>query len=227
MQKITIAIDGYSSCGKSTLAKALAQKLHYTYVDTGAMYRAVTLYYLDLGFLHNPLNIQRMEEVLPSINLTFQFNNQRNASDIYLNEKNVEGEIRDMVISKWVSQVSAIKAIREKMGDMQRQMSAGGGIVMDGRDIGTHIFPHADLKIFLTANQAIRTQRRLEEFQLKGIITEKKEVEENLIFRDKEDSNRVENPLRKAEDAIELDNSEFSREEQLSFVLDLAKMRGA
>lgn len=222
MSKITIAIDGYSSCGKSTLAKALAAKLGYAYVDSGAMYRCVTLYALrkgiikDFGFIEDEII-----KVLPEVHLSFKFNPQTKSSETFLNEENVEKEIRQMIVSQNVSKVSAIKAVRTMMIQMQRQMGKDKGIVMDGRDIGTNVFPDAELKIFMTADPDVRTQRRLDELTAKGQPTSFLEVKKNLLDRDHEDTHRKENPLIQAQDAVVLDNTDLSREQQLEFVVRL------
>ncbi len=223
VQKITIAIDGYSSCGKSTLAKALAHKLHYNYIDTGAMYRAVTLY----AIRHNwagagkAVNSVALINALTQIELHFELNAHTHHSDIFLNNENVEHEIRTMQVSDWVSRVSAIKEVREKMVNLQRKLGRGKGVVLDGRDIGTHVFPNAELKLFMTADPDVRARRRLDEYSSKGQYFTLEEVKKNLQQRDHEDINRKESPLIKAEDAVVLDNSELSREDQLEFVLKL------
>jgi CMP/dCMP kinase len=224
VQKITIAIDGYSSCGKSTLAKALAQRLNYNYIDTGAMYRAVTLYSLQNGIMDavsHQLNVEELIQVLPKIEVSFQFNLHSKTSETYLNGINVEREIRTMQVSNNVSKVSSIKEVREKMVALQRQMGRSKGVVMDGRDIGTHVFPNAELKLFMTADNTVRAQRRLDELSSKGQYFTLEEVKQNLLTRDYDDSHRKENPLIQAKDAIVLDNTDISREEQLEFVLKL------
>lgn len=222
MSKITIAIDGYSSCGKSTLAKALAAKLGYAYVDSGAMYRSVTLYALRKGIIKDHGFIEdEIIKVLPEINLTFKFNPATKSSETFLNGENVEKELRQMIVSQNVSPVSAIKAVRTKMILIQREMGKNKGIVMDGRDIGTNVFPDAELKLFMTADPDIRTQRRLDELTAKGQQITFLEVKKNLLERDHEDTHRKENPLIQASDAIVLDNSELSREQQLEFVVKL------
>ncbi len=224
MPKITIAIDGYSSCGKSTLAKALAAKLGYSYVDSGAMYRAITLYCLEHGIIKDGV-YQREEvvKILDQVHLSFVYNPHTKASDTYLNGQNVEKEIRQMAVSKNVSHISVIREVREMMAKIQRAMGKNRGVVMDGRDIGTNIFPDAELKIFMTADTDIRTQRRVDELTSKGNPVSTEEVKKNLLSRDYEDSHREENPLRKADDAIILDNSELNKEEQLNFVLKLVE----
>lgn len=222
MTKITIAIDGYSSCGKSTLAKALAAKLGYAYVDSGAMYRCVTLYALRKGVIKDHSFIEsEIVRLLDEINLSFVFNPATKSSDTYLNNENVEKEIRQMVVSENVSKVSAIHEVRVKMIAIQRKLGKNKGIVMDGRDIGTNVFPQAELKLFMTADTDIRTQRRFDELSAKGQHISFSDVKSNLIYRDHEDTHRKENPLMQAEDAIVLDNSDLTREQQLEFVLKL------
>jgi CMP/dCMP kinase len=223
MRKITIAIDGYSSCGKSTLAKSLAQKLNYAYVDTGAMYRAVTLYALRSGFIDGDHHVdeEKLIESLEKIELSFEYDPIHKISHTLLNGENVEREIRTMEINSNVSKVSSIKAVREKMIALQRQMGRQKGVVMDGRDIGTNVFPRAELKLFMTADTDVRVQRRYDELHSKGQFVTVDEVKANLLLRDYEDSHRKENPLTQAKDAIVLDNSDLSREQQLEYVLKL------
>lgn len=221
-RKITIAIDGYSSCGKSTIARALAARLHYNYVDTGAMYRAVTLYALRNGLINGKqLDEEGLIDELDQVHIQFLFNPETQASEILLNDENVEQYIRQMDVNDWVSQVSAVGEVRRKMVKIQQELGKGKGIAMDGRDIGTTVFPDAELKIFMTAETNIRTQRRLDEMDSKGISTNFEQVRDNLLQRDLEDMSRAESPLRKADDAIILDNSNLSREQQLDFVLKL------
>jgi CMP/dCMP kinase len=222
MSRIIIAIDGYSSCGKSTLAKALAARLGYAYIDSGAMYRCVALYALDHGIIKD----QRFEEkeiikILPKLHISFQFNPHTKTNETYLNGENVEKQIRTLEVAAVVSKVSAVKEVRAHMAAIQRSMGKKKGIVMDGRDIGTHIFPDAELKIFMTADTDVRVQRRLDELNSKGLHVEKSEVKENLLQRDHDDTHRKENPLVKAKDCIVLDNSDLSKEEQLDYVLKL------
>ncbi|HOY48342.1 MAG TPA: (d)CMP kinase [Flavobacteriales bacterium] len=221
-RKITIAIDGYSSCGKSTIARALAARLHYNYVDTGAMYRAVTLYALRNGLINGKqLDEEGLIDELDQVHIQFLFNPETQASEILLNDENVEQYIRQMDVNDWVSQVSAVGEVRRKMVKIQQELGKGKGIAMDGRDIGTTVFPDAELKIFMTAETNIRTQRRLDEMDSKGISANFEQVRDNLLQRDLEDMSRAESPLRKADDAIILDNSNLSREQQLDFVLKL------
>jgi CMP/dCMP kinase len=217
-KKIIITIDGWSSCGKSTLAKQLSQKLGYLYVDSGAMYRAITLY-----FLRNNIDWAEKKEVkdaLKSINLEFVFNPKSNSSEMYLNGENVEYVIRDLVIAEKVSDVAAIKEVREFAVAQQQKMGTKKGIVMDGRDIGTVVFPKAELKIFMTADNAIRVQRRFKELYDKNPNITIEEVKDNLEMRDYIDSNREVSPLRKAKDAIELDNSNLTEAQQFSKALE-------
>lgn len=223
MQKITIAIDGYSSCGKSTLAKSLAQKLNYKYIDTGAMYRAVTWYALQKEFVseNHEIETELLLINLPDIDVSFEYNLSTHHSDVILNGENIENHIRTMVVSDNVSKISSIKEVREKMVALQRQMGKGKGVILDGRDIGTHVFPKAELKLFMTADTDVRAKRRQDEYSSKGHYFSLDEVKHSLVQRDEEDINRKENPLIKAEDAVVLDNSDISREEQLEFVLKL------
>lgn len=224
MNKINIAIDGYSSCGKSTIAKALAAELGYAYIDTGAMYRSVALFALRNGLIQNgKINTEAIIMALPDIKVTFKYNNETKISDTYLNGENVEKEIRQMEVSEVVSKVSAIKEVREKMVALQKEMGKSKGVVMDGRDIGTNVFPDAELKIFMTADMDVRVARRYYELTSKGEHVTEEEVKENLSKRDYDDINRKENPLRKADDAIVLDNSELSKQQQLDFVTRLIK----
>jgi CMP/dCMP kinase len=222
MRKITIAIDGYSSCGKSTLAKALAAKIGYSYIDTGAMYRAATWYLLTHKIIpDHRIDEEHIEKHLKDINVTFVYNPVIKASETYLNGVNVEREIRDMYVSNYVSQVSLLKCVRQKMVNLQRKMGKDKGVVMEGRDIGTNVFPSAELKLFMTADIDVRVHRRHDELRSKGQQNTIEEIRKNLSMRDYEDSNRKENPLTQAPDAIVLDNSDLSREEQLTFVVKL------
>ena len=222
-RKITIAIDGYSSCGKSTIARAIAARLSYNYVDTGAMYRSVTLYALRNGLINGRnLDVDGLIDQLEDIHIEFTFNQDTKVSEILLNGENVELFIRHMDVNDWISQVSAVGEVRKKMVKLQQEMGKGKGIAMDGRDIGTTVFPDAELKIFMTADPDVRAQRRLTELESKQISASFDEVKENLLQRDHEDMNRIESPLRKAEDAIVLDNTYLTREEQLDFVINLA-----
>lgn len=222
MSKITIAVDGYSSCGKSTLAKALAQKLDYHYIDTGAMYRAVTLYGIKNGIInHSVIDTEKLIEALPHIHVSFSYNTLTKTSEVLLNGEHVEKEIRTMEVANEVSKISSIKQVREKMVILQREMGKNKGVIMDGRDIGTHVFPDAELKLFMTADNDVRTQRRLDELSSKGEFHTFEDVKHNLLKRDYDDTHRKENPLKQAKDAIVLDNTELSKEEQLEFVIKL------
>jgi CMP/dCMP kinase len=227
MGKITIAVDGYSSCGKSTLSNDLALALGYTYIDTGAMYRAVTLHCMQKKIIGpETFSVNGIIAELPHIFLSFVFNEKDKKSEIYLNGISVEYEIRSMEVASLVSRVSAIAEVREQMVKLQREMGKQGGIVMDGRDIGTTVFPNAGLKIFMTADVNIRIQRRMLEMENKGIKVTQEEVRKNIQQRDEDDTARKESPLRKAEDAIILDNSNLYREQQLQLALEWAKERG-
>ncbi len=217
MKKIIIAIDGYSSCGKSTLARELARVLHYIYIDTGAMYRAVTLYFIN----HN-IDFKNEEEVTNALNnISIDFRKIKSEIHTFLNSQDVETSIRSMQVSELVSEVSAISSVRSFLVQQQQAMGQQKGIVMDGRDIGTVVFPSAELKIFLTASPEIRATRRKKEYEQKGIDISLEEVKNNLAHRDHIDSTREDSPLRQAADAILLDNSYLTKEEQLKFVLDL------
>lgn len=223
MRNIIITIDGYSSCGKSTLAKALAAELNYVFIDSGAMYRALTLY-----FLRNHIDWNNKNEVtkaLENITLEFIYSNETGISEIYLNDENVEWLIRDMVVAENVSEVAAVKEVRTFAVARQRQMGDLKGIVMDGRDIGSTVFPDAELKIFLIADPAIRVERRFKEMLQKNPHITIDEVKTNLELRDYIDSNREFSPLRKADDAIVLDNSYLTVKEQLKIAIKLVNQR--
>ena len=207
-RKIVIAIDGFSSCGKSTFAKAIAARLGYIFIDTGAMYRAVTLYALEHGAIRSGIvDEDDVEALLPQIEITFRFNPRRGASDIYVNGDLAEGRIRSIEVSNCVSGVSSIRAVREKLVAMQQSMGRERGVVMDGRDIGTVVFPDAELKIFMTADAEVRAKRRYAELTAKGDNVTLEEIVENVVSRDKADMSRAISPLRQAEDAVVLDNS--------------------
>jgi len=217
MKKIIIALDGHSSCGKSTTAKRVAAKLGYAFIDTGAMYRAVSLYFHEHHIsLTNPIEVAK---ALENIHITFQFNEERGASDVFLNGLNVEAEIRKMYISQLVSEVSAITAVRKSMVAQQQKMAKHRGVVMDGRDIGTKVFPDAEVKVFMTADPVVRAERRQKELLDKGEIIDLDEILENLQKRDIIDSTREEGPLLQAADAILMDTSFMTLEEQVEFVI--------
>lgn len=219
-KEIIIAIDGYSSCGKSTTAKAVAKQLGYVFIDTGAMYRAVTLF-----LIRHEIDVNDRPTVLaalPNIHITFQYNDELQRSETFLNGENVDQAIRSMEVSSLVSPVSTIKEVREMLVAQQRKMGQQGGIVMDGRDIGTVVFPQAELKVFMTAQFDTRVNRRLEELQSKGMDTSREEVAENLAERDRIDTTRDESPLRMADDAIEIDNTYLTPQQQLDLVLKYA-----
>ena len=219
-KKITIAIDGYSSTGKSTLAKELAKYLGYVYVDTGAMYRAVALFAMQKGYISATFfDVQSLINSLPYIKLVFKFNPNLGFAEMFLNEVNVEKVIRTIEVSSFVSKVAEISEVRSKLVEQQHEMGKNKGIVMDGRDIGTVVFPDADLKIFMTANPRIRAERRFKELQRKGDNVTFEEVLKNVEERDYIDTHRADSPLIKAEDAIEFDNSTISKEEQFERVL--------
>ena len=220
-QKIVIAIDGFSSCGKSTFAKAIAARLGYIFIDTGAMYRAVTLYALEQGaIVEGKVDEAAVVALLPEVNITFKFNAERGASDVYVNGELAEGKIRSIEVSNCVSSVSSIREVREKLVAMQQQMGRERGVVMDGRDIGTVVFPDAELKIFMTAEPKVRAERRYAELTAKGDKVTMEEILENVISRDKADMERVISPLRQAEDAVVLDNSYMSVEEQMAWFME-------
>lgn len=218
-KKIVIAIDGFSSCGKSTFAKMIAARLGYIFIDTGAMYRAVTLYALENGAIQNGMvNEQKLKELLDRIAIKFRFNPQRGASDIYVDGEWVEGKIRTIEVSNLVSAVSQIPEVRTKLVAMQQEMGRDKGVVMDGRDIGTVVFPDAELKLFMTADPHIRALRRYEELREKGDNVSLAEIEQNIIDRDRADQSRAISPLRQAEDAVVLDNSYMTLEEQMDWL---------
>jgi len=230
-EKIIIAIDGYSSCGKSTVAKALAKRLSLRYIDSGAMYRCVTLYFIRQGIpvpLHDDLNHLTYDyrKILDAIHISFKINPATGLSEIFLNGENVEREIRSMKVSDNVSHVSAIPVVRKNMVSIQQKLGDSGGVVMDGRDIGTTVFPSADLKIFMTADPEVRAMRRYNELKNAGMAVSLDEVRKNISSRDHEDTHRDESPLRMAEDAILLDNTRLNFEQQVEFVLDeISKLR--
>lgn len=222
-KSINIAVDGYSSTGKSTLAKDLAAALGYRYIDSGAMYRGVTLYALKNGLIKNGRIAENLPDFLEDMQLEFIFNRERGASDLFLNGEDVEDEIRELEVAKYVSDVAAISAVRKYLVKSQQKMAANKEVVMDGRDIGTVVMPDAELKIFVTACQAVRTARRHGELLRRGKDVTKQEVEANLMQRDLIDSTREDSPLTQAADARLLDNSELTLKEQLEVALKWAK----
>ena len=222
MRKITIAIDGYSSCGKSTMAKQLAKKLGYIYVDTGAMYRSVTLYALRKGFFtaDGVVDADALKAEMDNISITFKVNAQTGQPDAYLNGELVEGEIRTLEVSNHVSPIAALPFVREAMVSIQREMGLAKGVVMDGRDIGTTVFPDAELKIFVTASPEVRAQRRYDELKAKGADADYDAVLRNVQERDYIDTHREVSPLRKADDAVVLDNSEMTIDQQDQWLME-------
>ncbi len=225
-KNIIIAIDGHASCGKSTLAKNIANELNYKYIDTGAMYRATTLYALQNNIIkNNKVDKEKLIENLPNIDINFIYNSEKNINQTLLNNKNVEDEIRKIGVSEYASQVATIKEVREKLVLLQQKMGEEKCVIMDGRDIGTAVFPNAELKLFLTANAETRARRRYNEDAEKGSNPKYEEILENVKKRDKIDSTREINPLRLAEDAILIDNSNLTIEETLAVVMSIIKIR--
>jgi CMP/dCMP kinase len=221
INKIIIAIDGHSSCGKSTVAKEIARKLNYIFIDSGAMYRAVTLYCLRHNLIENgKVNLPKLKANLDKIKVSFRLNPETQHNDIWLNGENVEQEIRLLAVSQNVSPIAAVMEVRHFLVALQQEMGKAKGIVMDGRDIGTVVFPEAELKIFMTALPDVRAKRRFDELTLKGEKVSYEEIKANIIERDRYDETRRESPLRKADDAIVLDNSYMTREEQLEWILN-------
>ena len=221
MKKITIAIDGYSSCGKSTMAKDLAREIGYIYIDSGAMYRAVTLYSLQKGFFSEKgIDTEALKTAMPDIHISFRLNPETQRPMTFLNDTNVEDAIRSMEVSSHVSPIAALGFVREALVKQQQEMGKAKGIVMDGRDIGTVVFPDAELKIFVTATPEIRAQRRYDELKAKGQEASFDEILENVKQRDYIDQNREVSPLRKAEDALLLDNTDLSIEEQKKWLFE-------
>ena len=227
MYPLIIAIDGFSSCGKSTFAKAIAQKLGYAYIDTGAMYRAVTLFALQNELIHNGvIDISALKNRLDEIQITFRRNRETVNNETFLNGVCVEHDIRTIPVSDAVSEIAAIKEVRQKLVSLQQAMGKEKSIVMDGRDIGTNVFPDADIKIFMTASPEVRTQRRYDELVQKGIPASWDEISQNLAKRDFIDQTRDESPLRQASDAIVLDNSNMTPDEQMAWFQKLSLYPG-
>ena len=227
MKKITIAIDGFSSCGKSTMAKDLAKKLGYVYVDTGAMYRAVTLYAMRNGLFNADGSVKTadLERQMNKINITFKLNKTAERPDTYLNNELVENDIRTLEVSNHVSQIAAVPFVREAMVTQQQRMGKDKGVVMDGRDIGTTVFPEAELKVFVTASAEVRAQRRYDELKEKGMPADFNDILKNVQARDYIDSHREISPLRKAPDAIELDNSHMTIAEQSAWLMEQVEQK--
>ena len=226
MNKITIAIDGHSSCGKSTMAKNLAKEIGYIYIDTGAMYRAVTLYALKHDIISKDgIDLPKLEKEMDRITVSFTLDPTNGHPQTYLNGVCVEKEIRNMEVSQHVSHIAAIGFVRERMVNLQRLMGESKGVILDGRDIGTVVFPNAELKVFVTASAEIRAKRRFDELTAKGEICNLEDIIENVIERDRIDSTRAISPLRQAEDAIVLDNSHMTIEEQQEWLLEKVKER--
>ena len=220
MKKITIAIDGHSSCGKSTMAKDLARELGYVYIDTGAMYRACTLYAIEANLFNGQeIDVEAFHSQMSNINITFKFNASTGRPDTYLNGVRVEDRIRTMEVSSKVSIVAAIDFVRSALVRQQQHMGQGGGVILDGRDIGTTVFPDAELKIFVTASAEVRAKRRYDELMAKGEKCNLEEILQNVLERDHIDSTRAVSPLRKADDAIVLDNSEMTIPEQKAWLI--------
>lgn len=226
MKKITIAIDGHSSCGKSTMAKDLARRIGYVYIDTGAMYRAVTLFAMRHNLIANgQVDAAKLREEMGNIHISLRLNPETQRPDTYLNGECVEREIRTMEVSRHVSLIAALPFVRSAMVEMQREMGKEKGVVMDGRDIGTVVFPHAELKIFVTASAEVRAQRRYDELTAKGEKCNYEEILENVKERDRIDSTRETSPLRQAEDAIVLDNTHMTIPEQENWLMEEYKKR--
>ncbi len=221
-KEIIIAIDGFSSCGKSTFAKSIAARLGYIFIDTGAMYRAVALVAIRRGAVtSSDVDEKMIVDMLPSIDITFEYNSERKASDVYVNGEKVEDQIRSIEVNQAVSRISSIAQVRHKLVSLQQSMGERGGVVMDGRDIGTDVFPSAQIKLYMTADPKIRAKRRFDELTQKGDDVSFEQIEENIISRDNADLTRQISPLRKAEDAIELDNSYMTIEEQMEWFMEL------
>ncbi len=224
--KLVIAIDGYSSCGKSTVAKDLAKLLNIIFIDSGAMYRCVTLYALENGIINEDhIDLEKLQKELNNISISFKFDAASKTNETYLNGELVESKIRSIEVSNQVSSISAIGFVRKRMVELQQKMGETESIVMDGRDIGTVVFPNADLKLFMTASPEIRAERRFKEFQEKNENISFEEVLDNVIKRDHIDETRDESPLKKADDAVVLDNGTIGKEEQLDFIVEELRKR--
>ncbi|HPC97500.1 MAG TPA: (d)CMP kinase [Bacteroidales bacterium] len=221
-KKLVIAIDGYSSCGKSTFAKAIARELNYIYIDSGAMYRAVTLYCLRKGLIgRKSIDIDGIKNALKEIHINFIYNPDTGEYETWLNSENVESEIRNIEVSDFVSRISQVPEVRTRMVELQRQIGVFKGVVMDGRDIGTVVFPDADIKIFMTASIDVRAERRYRELRMKGQEVDYQEIKRNITERDRADETRAISPLKKADDAVILDNSEMSVEDQMRWIREI------
>jgi cytidylate kinase len=226
VKKINIAIDGYSSCGKSTIAKSIAEIINYIYVDTGAMYRAVTLHALTCGAIENGVvNVEKVITELPELRIYFQYNEDAKVSETFLNGVNVENKLRNLEIAGYVSKISTIKEVRVKLVELQQNMTDAKGVVMDGRDIGTVVLPDAELKLFMTADNEVRAKRRFKELEERGEHISLAQVIKNINDRDELDVNRKESPLRQADDAEILDNTFLTIEEQLAFAINLVNKK--
>lgn len=222
MKKIIIAIDGFSSCGKSTMAKALARNIGYLYFDSGAMYRAVALYCMQNNLIiGDEIDTESLKIKIKDIHITFKVDSESRDSITFLNDMNVEHEIRSLEVSRYVSRIAALDFVREEMVDRQREMGKAKGIVMDGRDIGTTVFPNAEMKVFVTASAEVRAKRRYEELTARGDKADFNEILENVLQRDHIDQTREVSPLKKADDALLLDNSNLTREEQMDWLIDV------
>jgi CMP/dCMP kinase len=225
-KKLIIAIDGYSSCGKSTFARLIAKELNYIFIDSGAMYRAVTLYCMRKNYINsNSLDTSSILSDIRDIHIDFVYNPDQNEYETFLNSENVEKEIRSMEVTAHVSQISQIHEVRERMVELQRQIGISKGIVMDGRDIGTVVFPDADIKIFMTASVDIRAKRRFNELKEKGIIIDYEEIKRSIVARDIADENRDISPLRRADDAIILDNSRMTIKDQMVWIKNIIDIK--
>lgn len=225
-KRLIIAVDGYSSCGKSTFARMIAKELNYIFIDSGAMYRAVTLYCIRRNLINSQgVNTRAIVEELKDINIDFVFNPDINAHETFMNSENIEAEIRNLAVTSHVSRISQIPEVRTRMVELQREIGAYKGIVMDGRDIGTVVFPDADIKIFMTASVDIRAKRRYDELKAKGLNVEFEEIRRGIIARDIADENRDISPLRRAEDAIVLDNSRMTVEAQMIWIGEIIEKK--